>query len=194
MGINNGKRVAAAKPKIGGGLYWAPLGTALPTDASTTLAAEYIPLGPIHEEGITPSRDTSVEKVKEWDGSTLAQLLSDESRSFETLLYGVHDADVLRYLFSDANVEVVAASGETGTTISVKDVGGKPENAVLVMEMQYRGVKMRKVLPDADATITGEEAYQGSALMGFTLSVECLKDDSGVRVYEYSELNDAPGA
>lgn len=191
MGINNGSKVAAAKPRTGGGLYYAPLGTALPTDASTALPEGFIALGPIHEDGITPNRETSVEKVKEWDGSTLAQLLTDEERSFETLLYGIHDRDVLEYLFSTDNVEVTPAADGSGTKIAIKDVGGKPANSVLVFEMQYRGVKMRKVLPNADATITGEEAYQGSSLMGYTLSVECLKDDDGVRVYEYSELDDA---
>ncbi len=188
MGVNTGISVAAAKPKVGGGIYRAPLGTALPTDATTALAADYKALGPISNDGIKPSRDTSVEKVKEWDGTTLAQLLTDESRSFEIKFYGIFDEDVQKFLYGEANVTVTAAvPGTSGKKIDVLDKGGKPDQCVLVIEMQFNGKKMRKVVPVADSVITDEEPYQGGALMGYTATVEALKDASSNRVYEYNE-------
>ena len=190
MGVNTGAKAAAAKPKVGGGLYYAPLATVLPTDASTALLPAFKALGPISEDGVQPTRDTSIEKVKEWDGSTLGQLLTDESRSFEIKLYGVHDSDVLTYLFG-TDATIVPAGAGVGTKISVLDKGGKPGNAVLLLEMRYGNVKMRKVIPVADAVITGEEPYAGGALMAYTITVEALTDASGTRVYEYSELDDA---
>ena len=189
MGINNGSRVAAAKPKVGGGLYFAPLGTALPTDATTPLAAAFKALGPISQDGVRPSRDTSVEKVREWDGSTLASLLTDESRTFEVLLYGVHDVDALGFLFSDDNVTVTAASTTSGTKISIADKGGKPGKGALVIEMAHEGVKQRKVVPVADPTVTGEEPYVAGGLRGYTVEVEATKHDSGPSTYECAELN-----
>lgn len=192
MGINDGSRVAAAKPKVGGGLYWAPLGTALPTDSTTALNAAFKCLGPISEEGVRPSRDTSIEKVKEWDGSTLATLLSDESRTFETTLYGIHDVDVLGALFGSANVVVTPAAGAVGTKIAVTDKGGKPAKGVLVLEMTHGKVKQRKVVPVADPTITDEGAYVSGELRSYTVEVEALKDASGNFSYEYTELGDAP--
>ena len=190
MGINNGSRVAAARPKVGGGLYWAPAGTALPTDATTALSAEFICLGPVSEDGIQPSRDTSVEKVKEWDGSTLASLLSDESRTFEALLYGVHDPDVLKYIFGADNVTVTAPTASVGTKLAIVDKGGQMEKGVLVFEMTYKGVKQRKIVPAADATCTGEEPYVPGGLRGYTLEFEATKDASGAFSYEYDELSD----
>lgn len=190
MGVNNGSRVASGKPKVGGGLYYAPLGTALPTDAKAPLAAAFKCLGPISEDGVQPSRDTSVEKIKEWDGSTLATLLSDESRTFESLLYGVHDPDVLEYVFGKENVTVVPATSSSGTTIAVVDKGGQLPDSVLVMEMVHKGVKQRKILPVCSATCTGEENYVTGGLRGYTLEFEAGKDDSGAFVYEYAELND----
>ena len=41
----NSKNVTGAKPKVAGAIYRAPLGTVLPTDATTTLATEYICIG-----------------------------------------------------------------------------------------------------------------------------------------------------
>ena len=39
---NNASNVAAGKPKIGGAVYRAPSGTAVPTDATTALTAAFV--------------------------------------------------------------------------------------------------------------------------------------------------------
>lgn len=194
MGANTNARVAAAAPKQGGGIYWAPLTTALPTDASTALAATYKCLGPMSEEGVRPGRDTSVEKVKEWDGSTLASLLSDESRTFEFDILGVFDADAMDFIFQQANVTVTPAAGAVGTKIATVDKGGQLPKGVLVLEMKYGNVKQRKVIPVGEPNVTGENPYIPGGLRGYTVTVEALKDSSGAFCYEYAELDDAPGA
>ena len=194
MGANTNARVAAAAPKQGGGIYWAPLTTALPTDASTALAAAYKCLGPMSADGVRPSRDTSVEKVKEWDGSTLASLLSDESRAFEFDILGVYDADALAFLFGSANVTTVAPTAVAGTKLSIVDKGGQLPKGVLVLEMKYGNVKQRKVIPVGEPNVTGENPYIPGGLRGYTVTVEALKDSSGAFVYEFAELDDAPGA
>lgn len=192
MGINDGSRVAAAKPKVGGGVYWAPLGTALPTDSTTALNAAFKCLGAISDDGVKPSRETNIEKEKEWDGSTLATLLTDESRTFSFTLKSVHDKDVLEFVFSPENVTVTAAAGAVGTKLAVTDKGGKPEKGVLVLEMTHGGIKQRKVVPVADPTITEEGDYVKGALRSYTAEVEALKDSAGTFSYEYTELDDAP--
>lgn len=191
MGVANGSRVAAARPKVGGGVYWAPLGTAIPTDASTALGAGFVCLGPVSEDGVQPSRDTSVERVREWDGSTLASLLSDENRAFEFTLLGAHDEDALSFVHGDGNVTVTAAAAGVGTKIAVTDKGGQLEKGVLVLEMTHAGAKQRKVVPVAQPTVTGENAYVPGGLRGWTVSVEAEKDASGNFSLEYAELDDA---
>ena len=184
MGVNTGVSVAASKPKVGGGMYYALAGTALPVDESTALAAAYKALGPISEDGVQPSRDTSIEKIKEWDGSTLASLLTDESRSFEVVLYGVHDSEVNTFLFG-SNATITVATTGAGKKIAVLDKGGKPAACVLVFDMRHGDKIHRAVVPNADVVITGEAPWQGSSLKAYTLTIEALKDASGVRVYEY---------
>lgn len=190
MAVNSSVSVAASKPAPGGAVYYAPLGTALPTDATTALPAAYKLLGPISADGIKPSRDTKIEKIKEWDGSTLAALLTDESRSFELTFYGVHDVDVNAYLFGGSAVYTPPAAGAP-SRVALSDVGGKPADAVLAIEMRHGVKRHRVVVPVADAVVTGEEPWVAGGLKGYTVTVEALKNVSGVRVYEYFQGDDA---
>ena len=50
---NNKKNVSLGKPKKTGCLYYAPAGTALPTDATTALPAAYTCVGYLSEDGVT---------------------------------------------------------------------------------------------------------------------------------------------
>ena len=185
------RNVASMKPFAGGGVYRAPAGTALPTDATTTLAGGYVALGYVSEDGIKPSRDTSIDKMKAWGGDIVAALLTDDSRSFEFTLLEVFSGPVNQYLYGTANVTVTAAITGTGTKLSIKDVAYKPTNDVLVFEMKYNLKRRRIVIPIADATISGEEPYTDSGLSAYTVQVEALKDSTGTRVYDYMQNDDA---
>ena len=190
MAAPNTRNVSAAQPKVGGGVYWAPLGTALPTDSSTALAAAYKPLGYVSDAGITPSRDTSVDKPKAWGGDTVAALQTDESLSYEWTLIEVFSDEVRKFVHGQTNVTTTAPSAGQGTKLSIPDKGGKPANCVLVFDMKYGAKTRRVVLPVADNTISGEAPYSDSDLSAFTLTSEALKDTSGVRMYEFSQNDD----
>ena len=137
MGNPDVRNVAAAKPFGGGGVYRAPLGTALPTDATTALGAGFEPLGYLSESGITPTRDTTVDKIKAFGGDIVAALLSDESRSFAFTLLEVFSQEVQEFVHGTANVTVTPAVSGTGTKTAVQDKGGKPDQQILVFELKH---------------------------------------------------------
>jgi hypothetical protein len=56
-GGNNDAQIIAPSPKIGGGLYRAPLGTTLPTDTTTSLNVAFISLGYVDDDGVTVNID-----------------------------------------------------------------------------------------------------------------------------------------
>jgi hypothetical protein len=191
MAAPNTRNVSAAQPKVGGGVYWAPLGTALPTDASTALVAGYTPLGYVSDAGITPSRDTSIDKPKAWGGDTVAALQTDESLSYEWTLIEAFSGDVRKFVHGAANVTITAAVSGTGEKLAILDKGGKPANCVLVFDMKYGAKVRRVVLPVADNVVSAEAPYSDSDLSGFTITTEALKDTSGVRMYEFTTNDNA---
>lgn len=184
------ENVAALKPQATGGVLWAPLGTTLPTDATTALDAAFKPLGYVNEDGIQPSRDTSIEKPKSWEGDVLASLLTDDSLSFVHKLVEVFQKNLNEFVYGADNVTYTAAAAGTATTIAIEDKAYKPEQCVLVYEMFYGAKKVRLVLPVADPVVTGEDPYVAGALSAYEVTVEGLKDSTGVRAYRYADLGD----
>ena len=51
--------VTVGKPKVGGAVHWAPLGTALPTSATEALNAAFVDLGYVSEDGSLPCIPTT---------------------------------------------------------------------------------------------------------------------------------------
>ena len=184
------RNVAAAKPYAGGGIYWADASAPIPVDAITPLGAAYRPLGYVSDDGIQPSRETNVEKKNAWGGDVVAALLADESRSFEFTLWEVFSDEVQRFVYGADNVVTTPATAEVGTQTAISDRGGKRPNVVLVFDMLHAGKRRRLVVGNADYNITGELPYVDNDLSGYTIQVEAVKDQSGVRVHEYNVQDD----
>ena len=81
--------VTAAKPKSGGAVYRAPLGTTLHTDASAELDAAFKSLGYCGEDGLTNANSPASETVKAWGGDIV---LTTHTEQLETFAFGLIEA------------------------------------------------------------------------------------------------------
>ena len=61
-----------------GGVFCAPAGTTLPTDASTALATAFKDQGYISEDGVTKSYSNDIQEIKEWGGATVLVVRTGE--------------------------------------------------------------------------------------------------------------------
>ena len=68
--MSNSANVNAGKPAATGAIFVAPLGTTLPTDATTAKNGAFVELGYVSEDGVTNSNSTNSADIKAWGGDT----------------------------------------------------------------------------------------------------------------------------
>ena len=97
--VNDSTMVSLGKFKVGGYAYWAPAGTALPTDASTALPSAFKLLGYLSEDGLTITTDTDTTEVKDANGQTVMKVIASYAESYQFSMLEVlrDEAPNLRY-------------------------------------------------------------------------------------------------
>ena len=173
--------VTAAKPKVGGAMYVAPAGTALPTDATTALAEAFKSLGYISEDGLTNSNSPESEEIKAWGGDIVLTPITGRPDTYSVKLIESLNVDVLRMAYGDGNV-----TGTLETGITVKANAADLEEHPVVVDMILRnGVLKRICIPSAKVSEIGEISYTDADASGYELTLSCQPDADGNTHYEY---------
>lgn len=173
--------VTVGKPKVSGSVYRAPLGTALPTDATTALNEAFQAMGHVSEDGVTNTLSKTTNKIKEWGGAVVLVTQTESSDQVKMKLIEAMNVDVLKAVFGDANV-----SGTLATGISVNVNADEAEAYAWVIEMVLRngGVK-RLVFPSMSLTALGDIVYKSDTAIAYDCTFEATPDESGNTHYEY---------
>ena len=173
--------VTAAKPKVGGAMYVAPAGTALPTDATTALAETFKSLGYISEDGLTNSNSPESEDIKAWGGDIVLTPITGRPDTYSVKLIESLNVDVLKMVYGDDNV-----TGTLETGITVKANATDLEEHPIVVDMILRnGVLKRICIPSAKVSEIGEIVYTDADASGYELTLSCQPDADGNTHYEY---------
>lgn len=173
--------VTAAKPKVGGAIYAAPVGTTLPTDTATALDAAFKELGYVSDDGLTNSNTPESDVIKAWGGDIVLTLLTSKDDKFSFKLIEVLNLDVLKLVYGDTNV-----TGALATGISISANSKELEDHAIVIEMILKGgVVKRVVIPQAKVTDVGDITYSDSDAVGYDTTLQCYPDSSGNTHYEY---------
>lgn len=176
--------VTVGKPKVGGAVHWAPLGTTLPTDATTAIAsvsADYVDLGYVSEDGLTNNNSPESDTVKAWGGDTVLNLQTDRPDTFALTLIEAMNEEVLKTIYGSSNV-VVDGSGN----ITVKATAQDMPSGVWVFDMILKGGRAKRiVVPNGTISKLGEIAYKDSEAVGYNVTITDVPDTNGVYHYEY---------
>lgn len=175
------QNVTAAKPKIGGAIYSAPLGTALPEDATTKLNVAFKALGYVSEDGLTNENTAETENLKAWGGDIVDTVQTEKSDTFTYTLIESLNVDVLKEIYGSDNV-----TGDVTTGITIKANAKELEQHCVVIEMILKGgILKRIVIPNGKVTEVGEITYTDSEMVGYETTLNAFPDAHGNTHYEY---------
>lgn len=180
---NTATNVTTGKPNISGAVYVAPIGTTLPTDATTALDNAFVCLGYVSEDGLENNNDMDVSAIKAWGGMIVYRSLNELDDNFVLTLIESENADVLKAVYGSNNV-TVDASGNVTVAVKADD----PEENVWVFELALRNSRAKRIVI-ADGAITAREAitYNDSDAVGYGITVSAYPDANGETHKEYLE-------
>lgn len=173
--------VSVGKPKVGGAVYRAPLGTELPTDAKTQLNEAFKDMGYCSDDGVENENKISSEDIKAWGGATVATPLKEKTDNFKVTLIEALNVDALKAIYGDDNV---AGTIETGIKISVGIEDNEDASWVVDMIMTG-GVLKRMVIPSAKISDMEKITYKDSEAISYGLTLAAHPDNSENTHYEY---------
>lgn len=186
--MNNKDNITIGRPKVGGAIYFAPLGSTLPTDASTSLSEAYVNLGYVTEDGVTVSTAEETDMIKAWGPENVMVSQTDFGETTTYNLLETIRPAVLQYMRGAENV----VFGEDGSIKSATTGDQLPRGIIVVDTIQNNGSANpryhRIVFGDCQITDrSGDQTYNNSDPVTFPVTITAFKFDSqaipGKKVY-----------
>ena len=187
--MTNAANVLNGKPKVTGGVrYGRDITPAtLPTDATTALPAALRDAGYVSEDGLVETIDASDDKIKAWGGDIVKIVRTEHSVSYTFTLIETANADALKLMFGEINVEV------TGGAIRVKKTATMVPRATFVFDMMDGDRAIRILVKDGQPSISGDVNFTDGDVIGYEVTVEAFPDANGVKSELMIDGGDASG-
>ena len=182
MAAGTASNVTTGKHRVDGGIYVAPAGTTLPTDATTALATAFKNLGYVSEDGITIQESRTNEPVKEWNGDEIDTLMKEHAAKFKAKFLETVNEDVLKVVRGSSNV-----TKATGGALTVKVNSKDLDEWVFVIDTVVKGNRMqRRVIPRGKRTELGDPILNAGSVTAYDCTISCYPDGNGDKIIEYT--------
>lgn len=178
--MNDADNVSFGKPKATGAVFVAPAGTALPTDATSSLNVAFKGLGYVSEDGLVNSIETDTEDVIAWGGDKVLSGQTSFSEMFTVNLIETN-ADALAVYYGEDNVTV------DGDEITVVQNSTQLPNVSVVFELVLTGGRIKRiVVPNAQIVDrSGEITYVDGEPIAYPAVFTAYPDADGNTHTEY---------
>lgn len=200
--MNDKSNITVGLPKPGGALYWAPSGTALPTDADVALDDAFVNLGYVTTDGLTASTKEDGNDIDAWGPELVGRSQTSYGRSFAFSLLETSRESALKFRYGEDNVTI----SEDGS-IKVNDTGKPLPRGIFVCDtLQTNGDAdpriHRQVAGDAQLTDrSGDQAYNNSdpvnipsTLTAYKFTSDGVTSDDGDYVTEFWSAPQSPSS
>lgn len=175
-------QVTAGKPKVGGHIFRAPVGTTLPTDATTALDNAFVDMGYASEDGLKNDNSPESTVIKAWGGTPVLTIQESKEDKFKLVFISAENVEVQKMVYGSTNVTGTNFSTGVSVTANAKEL----EEAAYVIETIARGnIAHRIVIPSAKPTEIGEIVYSDTDALGYDVTLGCTADEAGNTHYEY---------
>lgn len=173
---NNKDNITIGLPKPGGAIYFAPLGTTLPTNAKDSLSAEFVNLGYVTEDGVTVADSEETNEINAWGPETVMMAQSSYSQNVTFNLLESCRESTLQFIYGKENVKV----NEDGS-LRWRTTGKPLPRGVLVVDtLQNNGGDQprihREVFGDCQfIDRSGDKVYNNSDAVSYPVSMRAFK-------------------
>ena len=157
-----------------GGVYFGPIGTALPADIDEPLNVALVEVGYITEAGLTQSETESLTKIKAWQNADVVRIIQTEhSATFKFVMQETNPNSLA--LFYGSNY----AAGQ----VSIK--AGQKVHSAFVIEVEDGDNHIRYTIADGQVVERGDLVYVNGEAVGYPVTIECFPDVNGDKALVY---------
>lgn len=175
---NNAANVAVAKPKVGGAVFVAPLGTPVPKNAVDELDSAFVCVGYISEDGVTNSITRSSDNKKAWGGDVVIVDQTEYAESITFTMIETNEAS-MKIAFGDENVTV---DDVTGMHV-IHNSAALGAHAYVFETVLGNRIKRQTV---ENATNVGDmEVASGSDIIGYPVELGLVPGEDGQYAHEW---------
>lgn len=185
--MNDKDNVTIGRPKEGGAIFFAPAGTSLPTNATTSLSAAYVCLGYVTEDGVTESVTEEGDDIQAWGPEDVMHSQTSYGKTLTLNLLETSKPAVLQFVYGKENVTVNADG-----SLKWRDTGKILPRGVFVVETLHNNGGdtpryHRKIYGDSQfVDRSGDHTYNNSDPLSFPVVVKAYKfadPADGVQTY-----------
>ncbi len=182
---SNALELAAASPRITGGVLRAPVGTALPITALGSPDELFKDLGHVGDDGVERTENRNNQDQYNWGGNLVAVLQQEYGLEIKFKLLQVLNVDVQKAVHGDSNITVTPADEDAGTEIAAKLNAKLLDTGAWIFDGFYNLISMRLVIPIGRITAVAPLKWSHKELSAYECTLKPFPDEDGNHGYQY---------